>query len=171
MIFKVIYESNHIFLLSDSTASNALNFCFFIYFVVIWKKKDHTRRKIKIKKVFICEIGITIINLICRKLESVGLLQQKIKLPLLYDDLNKLRLFMTETWSLVWIRLLSDQERLWKMCRLVNFKSTSRSKFLIIWSRTVNAQWQEKYLPIWWWSQTMLFQMQKIRVILGSIAY
>ena len=170
MIFKVIYESNLIFLLSESTVSNALNVCFFIYFVVIWKKKDRIRRKVKIKKVFICEIGI-IINLICRKLESVGLLQQKIRLPLLYDDLNKLRLFMTETWSLVWIRLWSNQERLWKMCRLVNSKSNSSSKFLIIWSRTVNTQRQEKYLPICWWSQTMLFQMQKIWVILGSIAY
>ena len=32
---QVTYETDHISLLHDSTMSNALNFCFFMYFIVI----------------------------------------------------------------------------------------------------------------------------------------
>ena len=95
---KVRYESSHSLLLCDSTASSALNFCFYLFYCNL-KEKDHIRRKINIKKI-ICEIGI-LINVICRKLGSVGPVQQKIKLPSLYDDLNNMKVFMTETWSLV----------------------------------------------------------------------
>ena len=55
-------ENDHIFFLCDSTIS--------IYFVVIQKKK------------FIWQISIIII-MICRKLDSVGPVQQKIKFSLI----------------------------------------------------------------------------------------
>ena len=35
MSIQVTYESDHIFLLRNSTMSNALNFCFLMYFIVI----------------------------------------------------------------------------------------------------------------------------------------
>ena len=76
MSSQVTYETNHISLLCDSTMSSALNFCFLIYFSVILKKKNHIRRNINSKKeMFFCEISIII--LICRKLGSVGPVQQK----------------------------------------------------------------------------------------------
>ena len=53
---QATYKSNHI-LLCDSTTSSGLNFCFFIYFIVIQKKKISAQKKLsKKKEIFICEI-------------------------------------------------------------------------------------------------------------------
>ena len=56
--------------------SNALNVCFSS---ILLKPKRKLNSK---KKIFLCEISIIIIILICQKLESVRSVQQKIKLPL-----------------------------------------------------------------------------------------
>ena len=66
-------------LLCDSTVSCALNFCFlFMYFILLKsKEKDHIRKNINWKKMFISKI--TIIILISQKLGSVGPVQQKVK--------------------------------------------------------------------------------------------
>ena len=59
---------------------SALNICFFIYFTATSKKKIILEEKEIVKrKIFLCEISIII--LICQKLESVRPVQQKIKLP------------------------------------------------------------------------------------------
>ena len=61
-------------------------FLFFIYFIATRKKKIILEENEIVKrKLFICEISIIII-LICQKLESVGRVQQKIKLPSLYGS-------------------------------------------------------------------------------------
>ena len=66
-------------LLHGSTMSSAPNFCF-LCISLQSKRKISNRRKTNSKnKMFICEISSTII-LICRKLESVGPVQPKIKL-------------------------------------------------------------------------------------------
>ena len=78
---QVTYETDNIYLLRDSTMSSALNFFFVFYFNL--KKKDHIRRNINNKRMFICGISFIII-LICQKSRSVGPVQQKIKLPLPY---------------------------------------------------------------------------------------
>ena len=49
MSIQVIYETDHISLLRDSTVSNALNFCFYLCYCNL-KEKDHTRRIINNKK-------------------------------------------------------------------------------------------------------------------------
>ena len=61
---------------------NNVNFCFRVFYCDP-KEKNHITRNINIffKKKFVCEISIIIIILICQKLGSVGLLQQKVKLP------------------------------------------------------------------------------------------
>ena len=46
------------------------------------KETDHIRGKINSKKIFVCEICIIIIILICGKQVLIGLVQQKVKLPL-----------------------------------------------------------------------------------------
>ena len=81
---QVTYETDNIYLLRDSTMSSALNFCcvFFVFYFNL-KEKDHIRRNINNKKMFICGISFIII-LICQKSRSVGPVQQKIKLPLPY---------------------------------------------------------------------------------------
>ena len=74
--------SDHISLCCDSTMSNALNFYFLSTLLQLKKKKDYIRRKLNIKRKRItCEISIIIIILIWQKLESVGPVEQKIKLP------------------------------------------------------------------------------------------
>ena len=44
-------------------------------------EKDRISRKINSKKIFVCEIVIFIIILICQKLGSLGPVQQKARLP------------------------------------------------------------------------------------------
>ena len=48
MINKVTYGSDNIFLIYDSSLSNVLNFCFYL-FCCNQKEKDHIRRKINSK--------------------------------------------------------------------------------------------------------------------------
>ena len=50
MSIQVIYETNHIFLFRNSTMSNALNFCFFMYFIQIQKKKTILEELQRVKK-------------------------------------------------------------------------------------------------------------------------
>ena len=80
---QVTFETDHNSLLSDSTMSSAPNLCSACILLGNLKEKDHIKRNINSKKkeMFICEISIIIITLICQKLESVGPVQQKIKLP------------------------------------------------------------------------------------------
>ena len=78
MLIQVTYETDHILLPGDSTMSNTLNFCFYVFYCNL-KQKDQIRRIINGKKKRICEINIIII-LICQKLRSVGPVQQKNKL-------------------------------------------------------------------------------------------
>ena len=76
---QVTYETDHISLLCDSMMSSAQIF-FFVFYCNL-KEKCHIERNINSKKkLFICEISFFI--LICQKLGLVGLVQQKIKLPL-----------------------------------------------------------------------------------------
>ena len=49
MSIQVIYETDHISLLRDSTVSNALNFCLYLCYCNL-KEKDHARRIINNKK-------------------------------------------------------------------------------------------------------------------------
>ena len=74
---QVTYETDHIFLLCDS---NALNFCFYLFYCNL--KEKYLIKKIinSKKKIFIWDVSIFII-LIYRKFGSVGPVQQKIKLP------------------------------------------------------------------------------------------
>ena len=67
-------ESDYISLLGDSTMSSALNLTSYQFYHNL-EEKDHFRWKINSKTIFICEIIIII--LICRKLGSVELAQQK----------------------------------------------------------------------------------------------
>ena len=62
--------------------SSAANVCFYVFYSNL-KEKYHIGRNInsKEKEMFICEISIIIIILICQKLRLVGPVQQKIKLP------------------------------------------------------------------------------------------
>ena len=45
MSTKVTYEIDHIYLLRDSTISNALNFCFCVFYCNL-KEKGHIKRNI-----------------------------------------------------------------------------------------------------------------------------
>ena len=67
---QVTYETDHICVLCHSTMSNALNFCFYVFYCDI-KEKYHSRRNKNCKKKenLVCEISIII--LICQKLELV----------------------------------------------------------------------------------------------------
>ena len=49
-LIQVTYEAEHISLLRDSAMSNALNFCFYIFYCNL-KEKDHTKRIIDSKKI------------------------------------------------------------------------------------------------------------------------
>ena len=82
MSIQVTYETNHISLLRDSTMSDTLNFCFYVFYCNL-EEQDHIRRIINRKKRNIREISIIIIIiiLIYQKLGSVVPVQQKIKLP------------------------------------------------------------------------------------------
>ena len=52
MSIQVTYETDHISLLRDSIMSNALNFCFYLCYCNL-KEKDHTRRIINKKYIYI----------------------------------------------------------------------------------------------------------------------
>ena len=52
MSIKVTYETDHISLLHDSTMPNALNFVFYVFYCYL-KDKDHIRRIIISKKIYI----------------------------------------------------------------------------------------------------------------------
>ena len=49
-LIQVTYEAEHISLLRDSAMSNALNFCFYIFYCNL-KEKDHTKRIIDSKTI------------------------------------------------------------------------------------------------------------------------
>ena len=49
MFIQVTYETDHILLPGDSTMSNTLNFCFYVFYCNL-KQKDQIRRIINGKK-------------------------------------------------------------------------------------------------------------------------
>ena len=61
--------------------SSARNICFLSTLLHNLKEKDHIRRKLNSKKKYIYMWNSIIIILICRRLESVEPVQQKIELP------------------------------------------------------------------------------------------
>ena len=75
MSIKVTYETDHISLLHDSTMPNALNFVFYVFYCYL-KDKDHIRRIIISKKIY-----IYIYFFEKSALWLVRPIQQKIKLP------------------------------------------------------------------------------------------